>query len=241
VGFASILKMFDKLDDIIYKPIETATEWAKEPLRDKQHKRDMAEKEKDATLAQEMAAHKLTLKIKKETEIIRVIAEIEELKKNEEFKRMKAVSEAIIKFQKELTQLNVDAINSIGNIQLGLRENAQKLVYERTIKYKELQDLAMQEAMRDLQKIDEIFGENEMSKKILINAVDKRLANIIDTAYSFLQELNTDIRKLNQNIDILVSNGDKFIKDHLSQLRASGFSSDQIKRLKSNEVEIMDD
>jgi hypothetical protein len=233
--------MFDKLDDIIYKPIETATEWAKEPLRDKQHKRDMAEKEKDATLAQEMAAHKLTLKIKKETEIIRVIAEIEELKKNEEFKRMKAVSEAIIKFQKELTQLNVDAINSIGNIQLGLRENAQKLVYERTIKYKELQDLAMQEAMRDLQKIDEIFGENEMSKKILINAVDKRLANIIDTAYSFLQELNTDIRKLNQNIDILVSNGDKFIKDHLSQLRASGFSSDQIKRLKSNEVEIMDD
>ncbi len=241
MGFASILKMFDKLDDIIYKPIETATEWAKEPLRDKQHKRDMAEKEKDATLAQEMAAHKLTLKIKKETEIIRVIAEIEELKKNEEFKRMKAVSEAIIKFQKELTQLNVDAINSIGNIQLGLRENAQKLVYERTIKYKELQDLAMQEAMRDLQKIDEIFGENEMSKKILINAVDKRLANIIDTAYSFLQELNTDIRKLNQNIDILVSNGDKFIKDHLSQLRASGFSSDQIKRLKSNEVEIMDD
>jgi hypothetical protein len=233
--------MFDKLDDIIYKPIETVTEWAKEPLRDKQHKRDMAEKEKDATLAQEMAAHKLTLKIKKETEIIRVIAEIEELKKNEEFKRMKAVSEAIIKFQKELTQLNVDAINSIGNIQLGLRENAQKLVYERTIKYKELQDLAMQEAMRDLQKIDEIFGENEMSKKILINAVDKRLANIIDTAYSFLQELNTDIRKLNQNIDILVSNGDKFIKDHLSQLRASGFSSDQIKRLKSNEVEIMDD
>ena len=241
MGFASILKMFDKLDDIIYKPIETVTEWAKEPLRDKQHKRDMAEKEKDATLAQEMAAHKLTLKIKKETEIIRVIAEIEELKKNEEFKRMKAVSEAIIKFQKELTQLNVDAINSIGNIQLGLRENAQKLVYERTIKYKELQDLAMQEAMRDLQKIDEIFGENEMSKKILINAVDKRLANIIDTAYSFLQELNTDIRKLNQNIDILVSNGDKFIKDHLSQLRASGFSSDQIKRLKSNEVEIMDD
>ena len=33
------LDMFDKLDDIIYKPIELITDWAGEPLRAREHKR----------------------------------------------------------------------------------------------------------------------------------------------------------------------------------------------------------
>lgn len=36
----SILDMFDKIDDIVYKPIETICEWTKEPLRKWEHKRE---------------------------------------------------------------------------------------------------------------------------------------------------------------------------------------------------------
>jgi hypothetical protein len=274
--WSKLLGMFDKLDDIIYKPIELVTDWAEEPLRNWEHQRskereehnlkleierqnlqhkleqerqnndlqrkikEETEKTKiDAEIARLNKTHETELQIKKETEVVRIIAEIESLRKDQDFQRMKAVSEAIIKFQQELTHLNVDAISAIGNLQLDLREKAQKLVYEHTIKYKELQDQAMQDAMNDLIRIEKQFGENEMAKTILITAIDKRLANVIDTASYFLQELNSDIKSLNQNIDMLASSGQKFIERHLEQFHSLGFSQEEIKQLKSSEPKLI--
>lgn len=45
-----LLDMFDKLDDIIYKPVEAVCEWTKEPLKKWDHKRNME------TQAQNIAA-----------------------------------------------------------------------------------------------------------------------------------------------------------------------------------------
>lgn len=214
-------KMFDKLDDIIYKPIEAMTDWAKEPLKRWEHKRQM---EKEKALIKEESENRIrekeseiNLAIKKETQIKKTLVEIEEYKKDKEFERMKAVSEAIMRYQEELTKLNVNAINAIGHMQLDLRGKAQKLVYDKTIKYKELQDSAFGEAATDLKRIEDDFSDNKEAKKILINAVDKRLANIIDTAHNFLIELNNDIKLLNQNISILADKGQIFIEQHLDK------------------------
>jgi hypothetical protein len=325
--FSNVLGMFDKLDDIIYEPIKLVTDWAREPLRTREHHRAketeehnlkleierqklqhkleqeslkskqerqennlklqiqieqekrQSEKERqennlnieikkqnlqhkleqerqdndlqrkikeetektkiDAEIRMKEKSHETELAIKKETEVVRIITEIETLKKDQDFQRMKAVSEAISQFQKELNCLNVDAISAIGHLQLDLREKAQKLVYEHTIKYKELQDQAMQDAMNDLIRIEKQFGENEMAKTILITAIDKRLANVIDTASYFLQELNSDIKSLNQNIDMLASSGQKFIERHLEQFHSLGFSQEEIKQLKSSEPKLI--
>lgn len=60
----ALLDMFDKLDDIIYKPVEAVCEWTKEPLKKWEHKRNMetqaqnieaAEREKAAARAHEEA------------------------------------------------------------------------------------------------------------------------------------------------------------------------------------------
>lgn len=48
----SFWKMLDKLDDIIYKPIEMITDWAKEPLRRWEYKRK--EEEADNQLKREI-------------------------------------------------------------------------------------------------------------------------------------------------------------------------------------------
>lgn len=274
--FSNLLGIFDKLDDIIYEPIKLVTDWAREPLRNREHHRsketeehnlkleierqklqhkleqerqdndlqrkikEETEKTKiDAEIRMKEKSHETELQIKQETEVVRIIAEIETLKKDQDFQRMKAVSEAIMQFQKELTCLNVDAISAIGNLQLDLREKAQKLVYEHTIKYKQLQDKAMQDAINDLINVEEKFGENEMAKRILINAIDKRLANIIDTASYFLQELNSDIKSLNQNIDMLTNSGQKFIERHLEQFHSLGFSQEEIKELKNSEPRLI--
>lgn len=231
----SFLNMFDKLDDIIYKPIEAITDWAKEPLKQWEHKRDL---EKQTALLNAESENKIkenesrvNLAIKKETEIKRILAEIEEYKKDKEFERMKAVSEAIMKYQQELTKLNVNAINAIGHMQLDLREKAQALVYDKTIKYKELQDSAFREAAEDLKRIENDFSGNEIAKEILVKAVDKRLANIIDTAHNFLLELNADMKLLNQNISILADKGQIFIEHHLDKFHMIESTAKEIKRI----------
>ncbi len=213
--------LFDKIDDIIYEPVKAITDWAREPLRAWEHKRNIKNEttrkniETQNRIREKEAEVKLA--IKKETEVKRILVEIDELKKDKELERMKAVSEAIMKYQEELTRLNVNAINAIGHMQLDLREKAQQLVYDKTIKYKELQDQAIAEASNDLKNIESAFSGNEIAKDILIRAIDKRLANIIDTAHNFLIELNADIKLLNQSISLLAEHGQVFIENHLEK------------------------
>lgn len=245
--------MFDKLDDIIYEPIKLITDWAREPLKTREHKRDLEretniintnaklEREKlelESNLRNQELELQANLSIKKETEVHRIISEIDELQKDKDFQRMKLVSESIMKYQKELTTLNVNAINAIGTMQLELREKAQDLVYNKTIRYKELQDKAIHEAGEDLEKILEKFPDNERMQDILIKAVDKRLSNVIDTAQNFLLELNEDIKLLNKSINSLAEGGQKFIEKHLDNFHQSANNSPL--RLIERKEEIID-
>jgi len=258
MGFLSALK---SIGEIVTKPIELLTDWGREPLKGREHSRNMeretnnlhananakVEKEKleleaklkrqkqelqnnfNINLEQEKnktlqllsdlkiqeSESETNLSIKKETEVHRIISEIDELQKDKDFQRMKLVSESIMKYQAELTKLNVNAINAIGNMQLDLREKAQDLVYSKTVRYKELQDKAIDEAGDDLEKILLKFPDNERAQDIMIKAVDKRLSNIIDTAQNFLLELNEDIKLLNKSINSLAEGGQMFIEKHL--------------------------
>lgn len=227
-----MLDMIDKLDDIIYEPIKLITDWAREPLKSREHRRSIEANERKIKAESEAKIkeasyvaniedqHKKVdaeLEIKKKTEVQRILAEIEEMKKDKDFERMKAVSEAIMQYQQHLTRLNVNAINAIGHMQLELREKAQNLVYDKTMKYKQLQDGAHSQAFEEIQRIEKDFSGNEVAKNILYKSVDTRLANIITTAQNFLIELNNDIALLNKSINLLTERGQSFIEDHLGQ------------------------
>ncbi len=227
-----ILDMFDKLDDIIYEPIKLVTDWAREPLKGREHRRSIEAQESKTRTESEVRIkeaehvasiedqHKKVdaeLEIMRKTELQRIFAEIEEMRKDKDFKRMKAVSEAIMQYQEHLTKLNVSAINAIGHMQLELREKAQNLVYDKTIKYKQLQDGAHSQAFEEIQRIEKDFSDNEAAKNILYKSVDTRLANIITTAQNFLIELNNDIAVLNKSINLLTERGQSFIEDHLGK------------------------
>lgn len=249
--------MFDKLDDIIYEPIKMLTDWAREPLKGREHQRKIendklendfiTENEKikhinqieasklaaelsikteteKAKIFSEIKIHEMEtevdLNIRKETEKHKILVEIDEFRKDREFERMKLLSDALMSYKEKLTEINVNTIMAIGNMQLELREKAQNLIYDKTIKYKELQDIAMNDAMRDLTKIDKEFGYESPVGLMLTKAVDQRLCNVINTAQNFLLELNNDIRHLNESIDRLTDSGQKFIDRHLDDMRS---------------------
>lgn len=238
-----ISKVGNALIGCISKPVEVLCDWASEPLKSRSHDRvesardsahhrsmealtaksrsDHEIKTREVKLEYELKAKEreldVNLEVRRVREIEAAIAEIQEWKKEKEFERMERTTAAIALYLKQLTKLNVETINAIGHMQLELKERAQQLVYEKTIQYKELQDTAIEEAMNDFIRIEDKFAGNERAKDILIRAVDTKMSNIIDTSTRFLEELNRDIVSLNQSIDRLTNNGQKFIENHLER------------------------
>lgn len=185
-------------------------------------------------LKQEEDESSTNLHIRRETEIVRIIAEIEQLKKDKELERMKAVSDAMMKYQQELTRINVDAVNAIGSMRIDLQRKAYELIHEKTQQYAELQDRAIQQAQDQLSRIDGDSAMTDSTKNILRNAVDKKLAGIIDNALRFIDQLNVDIQYISKDINLITSSGQSFIERHLSQFQVIGFSDDAIRKLTSS-------
>ena len=232
-----LLNMFDKLDDIIYEPIKLLTDWAREPIeRKKRRDERQTEADRDERRAKheaEAEIRKSELKIRGETEVVRILADIEEMKKDREFARMKQVSAAIMKYQRHLTRLNVEAAYSIGSMQLDLKARAQTLVLEKTQRYKELQDEAYQVAMRDIARLEDELGQEHPAYTMMLGHIDGRLSQIIETAGKFLDELNNDIRLINGSIQLLTENGQEFIQRHLSQFHQLRFTESTLQELGS--------
>lgn len=237
--------------DCVSKPIDVLCDWASEPLRTRAHDRSESEKDSEhkrnieILTAQSKAEHEIRiqekefehnlkniekelevdLEVRRVREIEKTVAEIQEWKKEKEFERMERTTAAIALYLEQLTKLNVETINAIGNMQLELKARAQQLVYDKARQYKELQDIAMEDAINDFLRIEEKFGNNERAKDILTKAVDTKMGNIIATSTRFLEELNRDIVNLNESINRLTNQGQRFIENHLERFHVSNISS----------------
>lgn len=155
------------------------------------------------------------LQIRMQTEIERINAETEEWRKDQDFQRLVKATEAFATFQEKLSDLNLKTVRAIGEMDLGLRAKAQDLILSKTKDYKALQDQATKDAEEEFIRIEEKFGNNERVKNIMIGAAETKLVSIINNTTKFLDELSIDIQKLNQNIDILVQEGQKLINAQL--------------------------
>lgn len=235
-----IKKLGNAVVDCISKPIDVLCEWASEPLKANSHEREEYSKQADhdrnmeATTAQARVHHEIKtremtlavdLDVRRVREIESAIAEIQEWKKEKEFERMERTSAAIARYHEQLTKLNIETISAIGNMQLELKDRAQRLVYERSTQYKRLQSEAFEDAINDFQRIDSQFGDNERAKDILSRAADLKLSSILDASTRFIEELNRDIVKLNESIDSLTIQGQKFIENHLEHFHVSNVNS----------------
>ena len=49
----NVLNLFDKIDDIIYEPIKLMTDWAREPLKERENRRQMARDQNSAHIETE--------------------------------------------------------------------------------------------------------------------------------------------------------------------------------------------
>jgi hypothetical protein len=236
---SSASKVIEKIGDIVLVPANLMSDWAKEPLKRKEFDRKEIAKDNDVrrdverqvgverVLSEQRIKEediKTNLAIKKETEIVKIIAEIEQLKKDKEFERMKTISDALMDYQIELTRINVEAVEAIGSMRIELQRKAYDLIHEKTEQYNNLQKQALDVSLSQLERIDS-SNLGEASKIILIKAVDANLSTIIKNAQKFLEQLNDDMRLISSDINLITSSGQQFIQRHLEQFQLIGFST----------------
>lgn len=244
---AGILNFIGKLGSVVTDPFDVLKDWASEPLKRWEHDRNEEsrkhahQREMDKMLAEEKIRSELRMKeeqakveldIQRETGILRITAEIEELRKDKQLERMKLASEALVHYQSEMMHLMTDIVHNIGEMQLDLRERAHQLVLEKTAHYKAIQSDAYVEMAREIKEIESRFGSNERAKDMLYAAIGRKYNSILDATTGFLAELSRDIGDINRSITGIAESGKVFVEQHLSQFNNIGITVDSIKSLK---------
>lgn len=206
----ALLDMFDKLDDIIYKPIESVCEWIKEPLKVREFNREQQAAQNKADL--EAKAKRLEAEIalwddqrRADLENARAKAEIElhNLAADSQLQRNTAMVEAIEKYQLDLARVTQEIITSIGTMNLELRAKANDMLLSKMRDYKALQDEAIETADNRLVEIKNRYSDNERVRIKMEDSVISQMESIITHANRFMDELSEDLRKINDTIQQL--------------------------------------
>lgn len=222
----ALLDMFDKLDDIVYKPVEAISDWIKEPLKKWEHKRAAADAQQAAELETERAKQQMLLELQREEEAAKIQveqrkwnAEIDNMIAEQEDARRDRLVEAIKRYQIELASASRDIVNSIGAMSLELRSRANDLVLEKTQAYKAIQDEAKQQSMHELKEAKEMFFESDPETyHILVDDIMQERRNMVETAGKFIVELSDDLKRLNQNSDELMRMGMDAVTGYLKPM-----------------------
>lgn len=220
------LDMFDKLDDIIYKPVQAICDWVEEPLKKWEHGREMDSYAQDAQAKEDMYRLEAQIEMERkqqETELLaqskKWDAEIEEMIAEQEDARRDKLVEALKNYQIQLATASRDIVNSIGEMSLELRSKANDLVLEKTQAYRRIQQEAKAQSMQEMKEAkDDFFESDPETYHILINDIMQERRTMVDTAAKCIVELSEDLARLNANTDILMRQGMAAIEGYLKPM-----------------------
>lgn len=228
-----LVNLIDRAATIITKPIEVIGDWAKEPLKHFEHKRNMQTKEheikceieaqigKERIISEIKKAedeHSVSLYIKKETEVKRVLEEIDEIRHEKQFERMFKLSNMLMEYKEHITKLDKELTKEIASMQIDLRERAYDLICSTQERIRDEQSRRRTEVKSYIKEIMEEFGDNERAMNSAWDESDRVLSSMADTVKKFENELLADIKRLNENIDRMASTGKEIIDQNIMQM-----------------------
>lgn len=219
---------FGKLDDILYKPVETVCDYIREPLNALAAGRERKAMQAQADIQMQTLQHEAEVKAYSDRQAAelqvdqkRWNAEIDEMIAEQESKRRDKLVESIKRYQIDLATATKDIVNSIGLMSIELRRQANALVMERTQEYRKMQEEATANAMKKIEDIDQRFADNERVRLRMEDSVMNQMDAVVDAATKFIDELATDFKRLNQNTDDLMRMGMENVDKYLEPMAKS--------------------
>lgn len=214
MGFSSVVKGIFKS---VNAPFDILADWATEPLKRWENKREQENKDKDVQREIERTVGVEKVRTDLQIQIDRMRAETRQWEEDQDAARRIKLLDAFKKYQEELMALNTNAIRAIGEMNLELKEKAQALVLEKTKEYKALQDKSLKQSMEECDMIEEKYANNERVKSMLLNASETKLVGIMNNCTRFIDELSEDIKEMNKSINQLTASGQNHIQKVLER------------------------
>lgn len=238
------LDMFDKIDDIVYKPIETLCNWIAEPLKSFESRRQIKQMQATAEIEEkarrqeaELQAYSARQQVELDADRRRLNADIDQMIQEYEMANREKFVEALKRYQTDLAKVNVEIVNNIGLMTIDLRRTAHTLVTEKTQEYRKIQNQAIESAMKRLDEINERYANNERVRIRMEDSVMNQMDSVIEAADRFITELADDLKRLNQNTDDLMHMGMENVSKYLAPMGQSLHIDTNINYDATNQIE----
>lgn len=204
-----LMNMFDKLDDIVYLPVKAVTNWLEEPLRRKEHERELEKSKQPFEL--EMWRAREQEKLRQEAE--KADLELWNMEQDAQLARNTAIVEAIKQYQIDLGKAQETMIANIGYMNLDLRGKALNMVSSYTKLYVDQQEEAKQKAKNDLAEIQTLYADNDRLREKMEDVIIDQMRAIIDSSRTFINGLSKDLEKINALTDKLTEEATENVAD----------------------------
>lgn len=213
------LKMFDKLDDIVYEPVKAICEWAKEPLRRFENERNLKSEKEMKAFEQQLAEQERESQAKLEVDIRRWNAEVDDLICEHEMERQTQLIESLKAYQKDLAQSTAEMINSFTKMQIELKEMAGLFIDRRVQSYKKQQEESKANSLRELAEVKEMFFESdpETYRMMVTQILEERKTMVEQTGW-FIKELAEDSKIMSERLGRITDQGTDTIYSMLREI-----------------------
>lgn len=202
-----IFGMFDKVDDIIYEPIDLLCDILKQPLKqiDVHNQKKAAEHEQE--LAKQIKEFEVNLELdKKEREMKlsieerKAAEEIDQMIRDNDLKRRENMVQLEMRYRQEMAEAAARLAEVISNIEVETRGKILSLYAEKEKEYLDLQDKYRTQMFDTVKKLKEIFPDGT-GEDIISEEIRTQLKNISERSVAFTKLMNEDMKNVFGVID----------------------------------------
>lgn len=212
IQIIKFLKMFDKVDDIVYEPIKAVCDGFRQPLKQLDAATERKKMELNHILEMEMKQLGIDLDAERE----RKKAELIQWEKTADFARQKETLNAIEEYQKNMGNTAVEIGDAIGKMSIELQSKAQDMIVEKTKLFREQQIEALHDATQGIKDIQEMYPEDSELKNEIIKPYTEMMTNVVRETNAFLMDMKESMKKLSDNINeitgTVLKNTDEYVK-----------------------------
>ncbi len=202
-----IFGMFDKVDDIIYEPINLLCDILKQPLKqiDVHNQKKAAEHEQE--LAKQIKEFEVNLELdKKEREMKlsieerKAAEEIDQMIRDNDLKRRENMVQLEMRYRQEMAEAAARLAEVMSNIEVETRGKILSLYAEKEKEYLDLQDKYRTQMFDTVKKLKEIFPDGT-GEDIISEEIRTQLKNISERSVAFTKLMNEDMKNVFGVID----------------------------------------
>lgn len=175
-----ILGIFDKVDDIIYVPLNLACDWLRQPLKQLENSNDLKKMEYAQKLEKELKQFELDLDVQKKRQEMelsidekRSYVEIDNLIQEVAIQRQEEMMQLEMKYRTELAELNAKMTRVMSEMQAEAINALLTLVEEKKKSYLDIQKAYRKELTDTVKELQELGMDKETTNPILIDGLKK--------------------------------------------------------------------